>query len=882
MQHAYHDDASTNAGVNDGHRSKTPSMPNEFIPPPAAEPSTGQAPFTSVSEAAKLARERAEQKQRDDTRFQNAFNVNKPPGTGSSSKTKTKAGAQGGKRKNDGNDSAVPNKKTNKSGSASARVFKKGEQITALFTLVHGTDAVDEGGLEQPSVASMRVLQKIRQVVYITINVGMTPYDIDYAVRTGFSRCPLVKNATEADPLCDPIRGWRLLVPVPQGKGGRQLLEPLVDGVGGSVEFHDILGARIAAHRQAKAEFKNLVYIALSAGSGDIPVDGLSQYSKKRKEEPMADSDSDGSDNDTTGDRADSSSDNDDDTHNDLNNNSNNKPKSKKPASTKARRNPPSYDDESVGDFLHSSSLNTAYRLTVNVHPSAPGPKTSVWRTDSSYQWPPTTMYPYSKPHQKLVQFNEALDSLTTGTTFLGPDASTLLFPAINAFLPSLGFILELDETSHSAQATANGLDPGVGDEFDAVFRLGPHGLHPIISSMHRAYLVIQKAAAGSPTDMSNELNKMIDAMEPYGKAILNLVLVFRGRYGAKRSLYDPPGFSHFRSVLQLKAPYFAEAQPTEVLSVLQLNISTSSLDDFKLALTNDFGSLDDHLKMVDRKLLVGRFGMQGMLEEIFDPLLDDMDLDHPLYYPLFNMLEAFASALARKLTNWTKVWISYFVKSQSKAKMQNNPNPGVSEKPGSTRNTRSSSSGTNDDDDEEIEWGSHKFEFKFEPREPTPQLSDHEVPETLFPKKGSSYPSVDPQYRKEHLGSNPNTSSGSSSSNGPPPPPNPKPKPKPKKKVPPQLRSTPFNTDTESVESIIAELLKTPLLPMIRLYQRILQLLPAPSRRKQWADFEGMDEPHIWKQMMLIYHPDKNTDVPEQLKQLYLEVVQLIGSRRN
>ena len=100
----------------------------------------------------------------------------------------------------------------------------------------------------------------------------------------------------------------------------------------------------------------------------------------------------------------------------------------------------------------------------------------------------------------------------------------------------------------------------------------------------------------------------------------------------------------------------FQPADPSEALRILQLSVQTSSISLFKDALVSDFGSLTRASDIIEDHFHSGAFGIDGMIERVFDPLLDDLSLGHPLYRPLLALFQTFASALAHKITNYKKV----------------------------------------------------------------------------------------------------------------------------------------------------------------------------------------------------------------------------------
>ena len=95
---------------------------------------------------------------------------------------------------------------------------------------------------------------------------------------------------------------------------------------------------------------------------------------------------------------------------------------------------------------------------------------------------------------------------------------------------------------------------------------------------------------------------------------------------------------------------------------MLKLSVFVSSVEDFKNALIQDFGSLNVASNIRSDRLLSGPHGIDGMIEKIFYPLIDDLPLEHPLYTNLYGLLQTFAAALAQKLSNHKKVCLLFHV----------------------------------------------------------------------------------------------------------------------------------------------------------------------------------------------------------------------------
>ncbi|KAF6765339.1 hypothetical protein DFP72DRAFT_839194 [Ephemerocybe angulata] len=667
-------------------------QPHPFTYAPPNSASGTQAPLRSTSEAAQRARERAAQQCRDDTRFEKAFNTNKTnEPTASSSYTGFTSKKQ--KRKGDDPDTSSGSvskkaKSTSSSKPQPTRVFKAGEQTTFLFCLVHDTPTIDKAeespsnkvGLEHPTPASLSVLMVNGYLIPIPLSVDDSPATIYGKVLQAFVGTEHVNGDVQK------LADYRLLIRIPQGHGGRVLLKPMKNAVGGSLTYHQLYTARLPAHRQAKSEYKNIVYIALSRGEKKIAVPGLSQYGSHVD---------DTSDEDSPNEKVDSSDDgseNSDDESDFLfkSKTSKKEPKEKEEdgkakgkGDGKAKGDGEAkvdMDEKSApgvkGDALDPSSWALAHRLTVNVLSHAPTQKPHPW-------FPPTIRFPYARIHAELDALVKIRDDVALHPTSTG--YLIHLFPAVRKFLTSLSFLTELAERSRIAETGPNSFDPAFEDEFDDVFRLGPHGLGPVLDTMHTVLRMLQ---ACGKRDIGIPLcNSIIDDMEPTGLSVLQLVLVFRSRLGARRFLFDPLGFSTLRSALSSKNSLFGEADPASQLQILSLDLSVATLEDFQDALVEDFSTYHDYSQLKDSNILVGPFGITGMIEKVFDPILDSMPLERPEYQAILEALDHFAAILGRRINN--------FKKSHSKRPQASTDGPSKSNEAPKTRSKSKGVDGT-------------------------------------------------------------------------------------------------------------------------------------------------------------------------------------------
>jgi hypothetical protein len=90
-------------------------------------------------------------------------------------------------------------------------------------------------------------------------------------------------------------------------------------------------------------------------------------------------------------------------------------------------------------------------------------------------------------------------------------------------------------------------------------------------------------------------------------------------------------------------------------LSVLKLRLAFDSVDMFRAALFEDFGSLTDHTEMLNSKLLIGSDGLDGLLS-IIEQVVDSFPIEDVRYLDFMNLFSTFGSAISKKILNFSKV----------------------------------------------------------------------------------------------------------------------------------------------------------------------------------------------------------------------------------
>ncbi|KAF6759846.1 hypothetical protein DFP72DRAFT_1063583 [Ephemerocybe angulata] len=857
-------------------------------------------PLKSVNEAARMAKERIQKKEREDARHEAAFDTSSKSGF-ASGKRKKKSSKKETKKADKKADSPRP---PSASAKREATVAKRTPAVPKLLAeeklyfrivLVHDTRAVHHESILflQPTPTMLRIYQVYGYMVTLQLLATMSPFEIYWAISGAFIGTKFI-GADRSK-----LRDFNLLIRMKQKKGQKEYLTPLETRVGGELSYSDIASSRLPYHRGGltRTEFKNIVYISLNKENSNIDVPGLKfarspdsdeddedesdeeedsksarrkTRSKGKKKSPAPwDSDSDSG----SGSEPDSHSNDDDDDENNSDNEDNQHAR-------KRRRNvspePDAEDAHHTEEYvpgvppLHMSSFVTAHRFAVNIV----GVSGNSW-------WPPSTSYPYTRPLRLL-------DTVVTPAVLALQGSVTLanlevVHDSLTVLFSSLTGIIELSKDTTDEEG------------FKRDFRLGPHGLSPIINSMNDLYSLLEDSVENVLG--GEECNKLVDTMEPTATAIISLVLAFRDR--TKRHLYDPPGFRELRSAMNTHIAYFGEATEDEALLILSLSVDTASISDFKTALMADFLSLDDASKIGSSVLLTGRYGITGMIEQVIDPLLDDLPLSHHMYDALFALLQPFCATLAHKISNYKKSHGKRPANARSGSvkpehhQEEGGPDDGSdSARKYNTRqggiggNTGTSGSGNS----------THDPMFVASDSE-----SDSERPcgsPRKFDRRSSSgtgsYPSMDAKYKKENPQGGASASaqgfppSADSSSNARPktkPRPRPVP-PKPKKEPPAKIpkRTVPFDLKVESVSQIIAELdaiaRKVSIPTLLRTIGTYL-VHPNPTKRRSWSFFEDSTSARTWRKMQLVYHPDKNVrgEIDERTLELFIAVVKLVNS---
>jgi len=241
----------------------------------------------------------------------------------------------------------------------------------------------------------------------------------------------------------------------------------------------------------------------------------------------------------------------------------------------------------------------------------------------------------------------------------------------VEELTPALDFVLHLAQDED-----ADG--PAHRQVFEQNFCLGPFGLSPAINYLYRlSIFLLTRYNDGSVTH--SETLDCFAKFDSLATPLLSLVLTFRSK--TSRIQYDPPGFSDFRASLKSSEKYFGvclfyllnfigdaneiyliqEATIRDCPRILDLELGSDSVEQYRASLEKDFGSSNDHLHMNGRFLLIGPNGMNGILE-LASHVLDELPESSLEYTEIFSLFQKFCTALAQKVTNWKKVRIIFFL----------------------------------------------------------------------------------------------------------------------------------------------------------------------------------------------------------------------------
>ncbi|KAJ7909557.1 hypothetical protein B0H13DRAFT_2330262 [Mycena leptocephala] len=523
------------------------------------------------------------------------------------------------------------------------------------------------------------------------------------------------------------------------------------------------------------------------------------------------------------------------------------------------------------------STITQLHRLTVN-----------IWQPKSEAWWPLNIPDLYVRAFNALPQIVRLLERLESsgGSTSWSP---ALVFDlAADELFPELKFIVSFADSD----------DADYASRFLDYIRLGPHGLQPFIDLLYGLYNV---TINWTPRLSDPDLALLIAIIDTFATPIYAGLLHLRT--SVPRYTYDPPGFAELQEVLQKSRHRFGEADIADRLSVFDLLVGHDGVAAFATSLEADFGSITSARLIRASSLLVGPHGIDGFLEKIVIPLLDSMPTDDPSYIPLRALLGTFCGELAIKIANHTK--------TQGKKKRNDTGDAGGGKDGGSgggyeTRSKKSGGQGAQfntpvpDDkptpandhtsadpkpmdlsDDDTLSDGSiHEFEPTNKDRQKFARARDEHAPDDDNSEGTSSrprfpYPETRPQRERPY--------------DRPPPPSTPRPKPRPAytgsgfHAKPRPSASTSAAAVSEGVVTGTEHLAN--ISTRRELVETILNDFPHPvaERRLLWNTISHRpSNRRLWHRVVLVYHPDKNCDMPVEWRKKCDVITKILNNKFN
>ncbi|KAJ7603861.1 hypothetical protein DFH06DRAFT_1392519 [Mycena polygramma] len=723
-------------------------------------------------------------------------------------------------------------------GAAVASASVKVPTVKFTFVLAEKAKMVDEGIYRMPDSGKITSMYRCGHIKKIEFPPSVTPRDIEAIVTEKYSTLPAILDGRAS------MFGFVLLSKKSVSRGARPLL--IAHKTAGEFDLQDLEWS-VQNHRQERA-YKRCIFISLSRWSPDLKLD---------------------IDDDSEIEFSDSS------------------------------------DNEPASDL--SCSITDVHRLTLNICQ----PTAESW-------WPVYKSEPYIRAFDALPRMLRQLERLESP----GEGSN---------WVPALVFELAADELFQELNFIVNFGDPADADyasRFTDYFRLGPNGLQPFITFLYRLY---RATINWTPRLPYEDLARYVAIINSFATPIHAGVLHLRAT--VHRSVFDPPGFAELQEVLKKSRHRFGEAEISDRLVVLDLRVGHDGVAAFATSLEADFGSITSARAIRTSSLLVGPHGIDGFVEKILIPLLDSLSPDDPSYLPLRAMLGTFSGELSTKLVNFTK--------TQGKKKRtetndaEDGPDGGSASAggyktrsktggQGSQYNTHvdddnSDSSATNeqtldeDSDDETMSSGSSVYEFeptdedreKFnkandermedqnsenspEPSPPEFEPTDtarEDLPNAADGSAGPSrprfpYPETRPQrenpYEKPHCATpppsrpKPRPAYNGTRTQAPPPPP------------PPAAAPTPAPAPAAAEALTGAEYLAN-LSTRRALVEEVLTRFPHPmsSRRLQWSSVsERPSNRRLWHQVVLVYHPDKNVDMPQTWREKCAVITKTLNNK--
>ncbi|KAK7034255.1 hypothetical protein R3P38DRAFT_2617291 [Favolaschia claudopus] len=707
------------------------------------------------------------------------------------------------------NPSGEPSSKRSASSTASATKL-----VIFTLVLVENPALVEANEYFMPSGPKMMSLYRAGNIQIIEVPLSITPDALDVAVNAAFADHSDVVSGRVS------LYKWRSLSKVSVSRGAHPLLKPHREA--GQVTFQDFEWSN-ETHRQEK-RFKRCVFISLARWNSSIPLDidepreGGSESSGPSDAEPM----------DEVPERDPS-------------------PDFPEPGDLLSDDNKP---DESTFNEL-SSSIHDVVRLCLN-----------ITKPEIETPWFPSTVSePYTQPLQVLANIIRQLERMESPTESSSWTPRHLFDFAQDSLFPLLAVVVDFGESESM---------------FDTQFRLGPFGLGLIIEFFQRIYTLVMNWMPRLPYV---ELSGFVSVINTFVVPIYDGVLRFRA--ATPRIAFDPEPFAKLRETLQKHRHRFGDADFEDRLAVLDLLVTRDDVPVFANTLEADFGSATSSTAIRPAALLVGAHGIDGFIEKIIDPLLDTMPSTHPSYRPLMALLGNFCNELSRRMINFSKDGSESSekrYKTRSKTAhytRSGNPLFYFSESQSSSSESESFECDSTEYDGKNDDTQSEPSVFEYDPSSSDREQFNRSNPFAERPK--FPYPEAHTQHEQPfdipREPSPPTASSstaGSSSQSS-------RPRPRPTYQG---TGFTPHSRPQRSTPSPASQHVSNPTLnaiwamPSDSWMSEILTRFPHPmeQRRRTWAQISNASAGNMrkyWLKVSMIYHPDKNADMPQDWQDL-------------
>ena len=177
---------------------------------------------------------------------------------------------------------------------------------------------------------------------------------------------------------------------------------------------------------------------------------------------------------------------------------------------------------------------------------------------NASFQWPKRSSGAYSNISGQLSGLQAKFDDIDFLYNLSQP-LMALCKESITALQPLFRFLFDLEQTSALEKSTPDFLQQLLAD-----FRLGPHGLGPVIkyiADLHNLVILTYE----QQNMHADEARQCIAQINIIAVPLESLLVTFRS--SVFRGLYDPEGFSHLQDALKERSYIFGVRRDCLVFS---------------------------------------------------------------------------------------------------------------------------------------------------------------------------------------------------------------------------------------------------------------------------------------------------------------------------